>query len=504
MEKFPKSEKLFALVFISIVAVFKLVYFYFSNHSLFTEEAQYWLWSKHLDWNYYSKPLMIAVYNFLSTLMFGNTEFAIKFNAVLFSALTSWVLYLFSFELFKSAKISFWAVVILTFMPFFHLGSIFHTTDSSLYFFWVLSFFWVWKSLETGKLTWWILAGLSTAIGIMSKNIMILVIPIVFLYMLLTQPKQILRAGFWVFSLVSFIGFIPLVLWNMHNDFVTFKHVGTLGGVSGAGNSLSLGKSFAYVGEYIGGQLGIMSPFYIPLLVLLLIALKKTKDNKLLFLILPSLAVWFLFLMISTQKSVYVNWPAMGMLLLPVGMAKVVMNEGQNWLKYLKIGTGITAFLFLVMFFPQPFDHIGLKKILKPKGDPMGRLAGYRELGERITFLRDSLDLGNSFIFSDNYHLASEMAFYVQGNPQTYTINMGRRKNQFDLWPGIDQFEGKGFAGIYMTREKEMQPSVSLGFDELLHLEEFYTVYRGDTIKIYQVAFFRNLNHIKEVETNQF
>lgn len=504
MEKLLKSDKAAALMLICSVGLFKLVYFYFSNHSLFTEEAQYWLWSKHLDWNYYSKPLMIAVYNFLSTLVFGDTEFAIKFNAVLFSALTSWVLYLFSFELFKNSKLSFWAVVILTFMPFFHLGSIFHTTDSSLYFFWVLSFYWLWKSLETEKLSWWILAGLSTAVGIMSKNIMLLVIPIVFLFMLLTQPKKILKPGFWVFSLASLIGFVPLVLWNMQNDFVTFKHVGTLGGVSGTGNSWSLGKSLVYMGEYVGGQLGIMSPFFIPLLVLLLINLKKTKDSNLLFLILPSLVVWVLFLMISTQKSVYVNWPAMGMLLLPIGMAKAVLEKGQNWFKYLKIGSGITAFLFLVMFFPQPFDQMGLKKLLKPKADPMGRLAGYRELGERITFLKDSLELENSFIFSDNYHLASEMAFYVEENPQTFTINMGRRKNQFDLWSGIDQFEGKGYTGIYLTREKEVQLAVSEGFDELLHLEEFYTVYRGDIIKVYQVAFFKNLNHIQEVETNQF
>lgn len=129
------------LCILALVAFFKLIYFSFSNHSIFTEEAQYWLWSKHLDWNYYSKPLMIAVYNFISTTIFGDTDFAIKFNAVLFSFLTAWVVFELALTIYKKRNIAFWSSMMLTVMPFFHLGSLFHTTDSSLYFFWILSLY---------------------------------------------------------------------------------------------------------------------------------------------------------------------------------------------------------------------------------------------------------------------------------------------------------------------------------------------------------------------------
>ena len=41
------------------------------------------------------------------------------------------------------------------------------------------------------------------------------------------------------------------------------------------------------------------------------------------------------------------------------------------------------------------------------------------------------------FIFSDKYQVSSELAFYVNGHPVTYCVNLGRRMNQYDLWPGF-------------------------------------------------------------------
>ena len=47
------------------------------------EEAQYWLWSQHLDWGYFSKPPGIAWEISASTSLFGNTEFGVRFGAIL-------------------------------------------------------------------------------------------------------------------------------------------------------------------------------------------------------------------------------------------------------------------------------------------------------------------------------------------------------------------------------------------------------------------------------------
>ncbi|WP_370653654.1 hypothetical protein, partial [Phenylobacterium sp.] len=38
------------------LTVVRLVTLFASPLELYTDEAQYWLWSRNLDWGYYSKP----------------------------------------------------------------------------------------------------------------------------------------------------------------------------------------------------------------------------------------------------------------------------------------------------------------------------------------------------------------------------------------------------------------------------------------------------------------
>lgn len=458
-----------------------------------------------MDWNYYSKPLMIAVYNFLSTTIFGDTEFAIKLNAILFSSMTAWVVFELALEMYHKGKIAFWASMMLIVMPFFHLGSIFHTTDSSLYFFWILAFYLIWKALESDEMKWWVLAGFATILGILSKNIMVLTIPTLGLYLLLTDKKRIFSKGPWIYVLVSCFSLLPILVWNFQNDFVTFKHVGTLGGVGVEKNGFDFLQSLKYLGDYIGGQLAFLSPFFIPILWVSIKKIKFSKDPRALFLILPTLVVWSLFFTMSIFKNVNVNWPAFAILTLPILMANCLDSASIKWKKFALSGGIVTGALLMILFFPAPLDAIGFKKILKPSKDPMMRLAGYKELATRIDFLKDSLDLRDKeFFFSDSYHVASEMAFYLEGNPQTYAINMGRRKNQFDLWPGIAQFEEKGYYGIYLTRESGVQEAVTNGFASLVMQENLYTIHRGDTVKTYIIVVLENLRHVEEVETGEY
>ncbi|MFA5354662.1 MAG: hypothetical protein WC291_10565, partial [Thermodesulfovibrionales bacterium] len=56
---------------------------------------------------------------------------------------------------------------------------------------------------------------------------------------------------------------------------------------------------------------------------------------------------------------------------------------------------------------------------------------------------------GELLIFSDSYQIASELAFYLEGQPRTYCINLGRRMNQYDLWPDMNSAVGAA-KGIFV------------------------------------------------------
>ena len=68
---------------------------------------------------------------------------------------------------------------------------------------------------------------------------------------------------------------------------------------------------------------------------------------------------------------------------------------------------------------------------------------GWKELGEEVSKVSNSMPATKPVFNSpDKYQVSSEMAFYVRGNPFTYCINLGRRMNQYDLWPGFEHFNG--------------------------------------------------------------
>ena len=69
-------DKISFLIFFSIFFLFfKIVSIFYTQHNLFGDEAQYWLWSTNLDLGYFSKPPLLSWVVFLVCSFFGNSFF---------------------------------------------------------------------------------------------------------------------------------------------------------------------------------------------------------------------------------------------------------------------------------------------------------------------------------------------------------------------------------------------------------------------------------------------
>ena len=66
------------LATLAIIFVIKILSINFTSFNLFGDEAQYWLWSKELDFGYYSKPPLLAWFLFGHTAFFGDSFFSLK------------------------------------------------------------------------------------------------------------------------------------------------------------------------------------------------------------------------------------------------------------------------------------------------------------------------------------------------------------------------------------------------------------------------------------------
>ena len=88
------------LIIIAIVTTTRIILLLISELNLHGDEAQYWRWSQELDWGYFTTPPLIAWAIHLTTLIFGNSEWAVRLSSPLFHAGTSLFCALLATELF--------------------------------------------------------------------------------------------------------------------------------------------------------------------------------------------------------------------------------------------------------------------------------------------------------------------------------------------------------------------------------------------------------------------
>jgi len=490
-----KYSLYFYLVTLSLAAS-KTLFTLRPEINLFTEEAQYWLWSQNMAWHYYSKPALVAVLNFISTSLMGNTELAIRINAIICGIGIAWVTYLFGTYLY-SRKVGFWSALVLQAMPSWWLASTFHMTDSPLTFFWILSIYLGYRGIKEEKRIWWIYAGIATVFGLMAKYVMILVFPGLFLYLLYIKKWKTHQTNFLMFVLISALGFIPAFIWNWQNDFETFKHLLALTGTEGANaKPFTLSIASKSIFEYLKGQFAIVSLFLVPAWFATFKYIFKNKSDALVYLILPGIIAFLFFACLSLYKEAMVNWPTFAYTGFAIALARWMVVQTKFW-KIISFG-GIYLSIALPIIFILP-DYTGIKSsepVRKRELMIINRLLGHEQLAKRIDYLKDSLAICDEFIFSDSYHSASELSFYLSGNPQTYVLNVGSRKNQFNFWKGIEQFLGQQNPGIFVSwNYKSMENKAT--FQTLIHEEAFISKLYDIPRRAVKIQVWRNLIEYK-------
>jgi undecaprenyl-diphosphatase len=181
-----------------------------------------------------------------------------------------------------------------------------------------------------------------------------------------------------------------------------------------------------------------------------------------------SLLVWFsmpiiaFFVVKSLQGKVQANWALTGYITTLVAFSAVYIGQWKNLRSPARLATAAALFFAmtasLVIHFPSAFK-------LPDRLDPSLRLTGWQELGKEASMFYRALSAqGPAFVFSDSYQVASELAFYMEGNPVTYCANTGRRMNQYDLWPGFEHLTGQN-ALFVRTKEKDLPDEVRSSFD---------------------------------------
>jgi 4-amino-4-deoxy-L-arabinose transferase-like glycosyltransferase len=457
---------LLLFLFLGFVITFHLWFISPGHFNLAPDEAYYWSWSKRLDWSYYSKGPMVAYLIALSTRLGGDTEFFVRLPAVLLSAGTASLTFLLASRLCGSTRVGLEAVLLLAAMPLAQAGSILMTIDAPLVFFWSLTLFLIHRALTTGRNVWWLIAGVGLGLGLSSKYTIAIMVPQIALYLALSQAHQfwIRRSEPYLALAIGFLLFVPVLWWNATHGFVSLRHVlGQLGAEKAMVTPL---KNLL---EFIGSQVAVVTPLLFMLLMIGLwhvgrSGLARSGDDASLFLFCACAPLLLLCVIMSLWTKVLANWAAPAYVAAAIAAARWRSGSSPEGIPAWRgwrsrpffVAALVTGFLASAIgHFPESLAAVGFA--LPRELDPTKRLRGWTELGARVNGIYQEMSRSRpTFVLSDKYQIASEMMFYVPAHPKTYSIPVGRRMNQFDVWGGTA--EVLGWDAIFVTGRSANPP----------------------------------------------
>lgn len=225
----PTTSTFAILVLLSLVLLgLRMVEFTLSGAGLHVDEAQYWLWSRDLQWGYFSKPPVLVALISTSTAIFGNSILAVKALAMTCWILSAWALGWLAYRM-SGMRAAIFAGGLFSATLISGLLGLSVTTDAPLTLFWVLCMVMLWEAAHVSgsrAALWWIACGLSLGLGVLSKY-SALALGISAVWLLVAAPSTQRRSIFFgglLASAVAVLVLMPHLLWNIANDWPTAQH----------------------------------------------------------------------------------------------------------------------------------------------------------------------------------------------------------------------------------------------------------------------------------------
>ena len=148
--------------------------FYIGLPEILHEEGYYWNYAQHLDLGYLDHPPLVGWVIWLSTFLFGDSEFALRLGAFLFWFVGGFYCYALTKRIFGS-KVARDALLLYGLLPYFFGVSFVILPDSSLVACWAGSLYYVYRFVIDEKPAAAIGVGIFIGVGLLSKYSIVLI-----------------------------------------------------------------------------------------------------------------------------------------------------------------------------------------------------------------------------------------------------------------------------------------------------------------------------------------
>lgn len=431
-------------LFLLVLTAFRV--WYAGRHDLMQDEAYYWQWSRHLAWGYYDNTPLVAVAIRFFTAMLGNNELGVRAEAIFCAIVASIFIYLLAARLFGE-RLALFAVVLANIVPLFAAGSVIATHDPVQLALWAAAIYIIHRALTDRPGWWWYAAGIVAGLAALAKLNALLLLPSVLLFIAMSpiaRERWLRRPEPYIAGLIALLIFSPFAWWNHTHQNAFWIHIhamGTRGDVHDPPLKWTL--------RFLGAQALVLSPFvFLTYLYTLYAGWRrgvKERNDAILYLWCMSVVVFAATILVSLRSKVEANWAVAayisGLILVAVLLAEAWKSRKKMRKTWVGLNIGVASFLAVVALCPAVMYSVSVK-FHKSTDDRTNDLYGWRELGQRIHNEQTAMG-GDPFVFGINYRLPSEAAFYLPGQPQTYSLFLHDRANEYMFWEDPKQLIGR-------------------------------------------------------------
>ena len=331
-------------------------------------------------------------------------------------------------------------------------GAIIITPDTPLLFFWSIAIYAVIRIYRDEDWRWWMLAGAAMGFALQSKyTALLLGAGIVAAMAVVPGMRRWWRhPAPYVAGMLAIAIFAPVIAWNYEHDWASFaKQLGRARGYD---------FSLRYVGEFLGSQIGLLTPFVFVLagggvwISLQRVSDKASEPALLLLSLIGPMLVYFLFH--SLHGRVEGNWlaPAYPVLAVLAAHAAFYVSE-LHWrfrtvLMFARKWALPVGFAFALVAYLQAVTGVFP---VDPAKDPTSLMVGWSGLALHVDDVARREQA--SYVLTSSYGLTSLLTIYSPDAMPIIQFNERMRWISFEQ-PGADLFLRPGLYVSEANKDK--------------------------------------------------
>lgn len=366
--------------------------------NILPDEAQYWDWSRHLAWGYFSKPPLIGWSLGLMTHLCGDGVFCLRLPSPLLQAGAAAFLGLAAHWLHdKSARnqsppvhrpsIGGATALLYLTMPGIFFSSFYITTDSLLLCCWCAAFAcYIYALHQHNTRTPWLLWGLSAGLGLLAKYAFAYFLGGMVLHAIISpQARQLYKKPYWLLGMAIMLAITaPHWWWNATHGFQTLQHTAANASWDGQEKIARFSQHFYNLAEFLLGQLFIAGPL---LWGAVGFTIKKTPlfkpspiQEKFLLCLCFALPALLLMCLQAFMVRAHANWAATAYPAVVLLASVITPPKWQQWTWRSNIAIGL---VICCMYVAGEYKTLKPDPFIKQRGWPALAAATTQAVGEQ-------------------------------------------------------------------------------------------------------------------------